>query len=113
MTDAEQRLWRAIRLGQLNGLKFRRQYPAGNYILDFVCLAARLVVELDGSQHAEQCAYDAIRTAWLETQGFKVLRFWNNDVMTNLSGVLTVISSEFSGLPPSQPSPCEQGEGAG
>ncbi len=80
-TDAERLLWRHLRLRQLGGYKFRRQQPLGPYIVDFVCLAKRLIVEVDGGQHAEQAEEDAQRTAWLEAQGFRVLRFWNTEVL--------------------------------
>ncbi len=108
MTDAERTLWHRLRAGQ-TGAKFRRQQPIGPYIVDFVCFDRRLIVELDGGQHADAIAYDAARTRWLETQGFTVLRFWNNDIMSNIEGVLVRI---MEALPPSpQPSPIE-GEGA-
>ena len=71
--------------------KFKRQEPIGPYIVDFVCYDARLVVELDGGQHADQLDYDAKRTSWLESQGFAVLRFWNNEVTENLEGVLQLV----------------------
>jgi very-short-patch-repair endonuclease len=76
MTDAERRLWAMLRGSQLEGAKFRRQVPIGRYIADFACFKSKLIVELDGSQHADS-AYDAERDAWLEAQGFRVLRFWN------------------------------------
>jgi very-short-patch-repair endonuclease len=75
----------------LNGFKFRRQVPIDRYIADFVCLEAKLVVELDGGQHVEQMAYDAARTEVLEAHGFHVIRFWNYDVMRELDGVITAI----------------------
>jgi very-short-patch-repair endonuclease len=91
MTDAEQRLWSALRRRQLDGLRFRRQMPLGRYIVDFSCYDARLVVELDGGQHGESETEDAARSAWLEDRGFRVLRFWNHEVFENLEGVLEVI----------------------
>src|SRR6266404_2835045 len=90
-TDAEMRLWSKLRRKQIDGHRFRRQVPIGPYIADFVCLERRLVIEVDGGQHSESIADDA-RTAWLEGQGFCVLRFWNNDVLGNTEGVLTVIA---------------------
>ena len=87
LTDAERRLWSEIRLRQAGGFKFRRQFPIGRYIVDFACSERKLVVEVDGGQHAEQENYDADRTKWLESQGFRVLRFWNNEIQTNLEGV--------------------------
>jgi very-short-patch-repair endonuclease len=86
-TNTERLLWKHLRLWQLDGYKFRRQQPLGNYIVDFVCLEKRLVVELDGSQHAEQTAYDIERDEWLRGATFTVLRFWNNDVLTNIDSV--------------------------
>jgi len=88
LTDAEQHLWRHLRLRQIGGHKFRRQHPLGNYIADFVCIECKLIVEVDGGQHAEQLGYDAARTAWLEAQGYRVLRFWNNEVLANIEGVV-------------------------
>ena len=91
MTAAEQFLWQRIRRNQLGGRKFRRQFSIGPYIVDFICLKARLIVELDGSQHMQQRAHDRRRDAWLHTQGFKVLRFWDNDVFREIDGVLETI----------------------
>jgi very-short-patch-repair endonuclease len=87
-TDAEQRLWYQLRAHRFMGLKFKRQKLLGRYIVDFVCLEHRLAIELDGGQHAEQVAYDRQRDTWLRQQGYTVLRFWNNDVMQQLDGVL-------------------------
>lgn len=97
MTDAEHLLWQRLRQRQLHGHKFRRQMPIGPYIADFVCLEARLIVELDGSQHQEQHGYDQQRDDWLQQQGFQILRFWNNDVFNNIEGVLTVILERLGG----------------
>ena len=111
MTDAEKLLWRHLRMEQVEGYKFRRQHPLGNYILDFVCLDAALVLEVDGGQHAESTDKDAIRTQWLEAKGLHVMRFWNNEVLNNIEGVKLVIWNYLSTLqPPSLPSPC-MGEG--
>lgn len=90
-TDAEQKLWRHLRNRQLQGWKFRRQHEIDRYIADFVCPDAGLVVELDGGQHDEQVAYDETRTRKLQDMGYRVLRFWDNDVLTNIEGVLQVI----------------------
>jgi very-short-patch-repair endonuclease len=111
-TDAERKLWRYLRDSQLNGARFRRQHPEGIYVLDFACVQQHLAVELDGGQHADDVARDERRTAFLETQGWRVQRFWNNDVMGNIEGVLTVIAEALvaGNRPPSQPSPWE-GEG--
>jgi len=87
-TQAEQLLWSKLRHRQLAGLKFRRQVPIGSYIVDFYCHERCLVVELDGNQHLEQVEYDAIRTQFLQAQGLIVLRFWNNDILANIAGVL-------------------------
>lgn len=91
----------------MDGHKFRRQHPVGDYVVDFVCLEARLVVEVDGGQHLDQAEYDAARTRWLELQGFQVLRFWNDEVLERPAAVLEVIWGALSrsGQPPSQPSP--------
>jgi very-short-patch-repair endonuclease len=89
-TDAERRLWRLLRDRRLSGLKFRRQVPVGPYIVDFLCVAARLIVEADGSQHAEN-ARDEVRDAYLTREGWKVLRFWNHDVLRNRESVLDTI----------------------
>lgn len=93
MTDAEQKLWSVLRRKNLNGLRFRRQFSLGPYFADFICLPARLIIEVDGGQHAEeeQMAHDQRRTAWLNSQNFRVLRFWNLDVLENLEGVVDAI----------------------
>ena len=93
-TNAERALWASLRNRQLEGARFRRQHPIGPYIVDFVDLEAKLVVELDGGQHNEDrvTEKDEARTAWLESEGYRVLRFWNNDVLANLEGVLEKIS---------------------
>ncbi|GMQ88373.1 MAG: endonuclease domain-containing protein [Gammaproteobacteria bacterium] len=107
LTDAEQRLWSILRQRQLGGFKFRRQHPLGNYILDFVCLEARLVIEVDGSQHLEQHGQDSKRTKWLNERGYRVLRFWNNEVLQNTPAVREAIWQvlSFGEPPPFQPSP--------
>lgn len=92
-TDAERALWRRIRGRQVAGAKFRRQQPLGPFITDFCCLEARLVIELDGGQHAEQARADGARTTFLEREGYRVLRFWNNDVMGNMDSVLQTIEA--------------------
>ena len=90
-TDAERGLWKLLRGDAINGLRFRRQLPIGTYIVDFVCFEARVIVEVDGGQH-NGSAHDAQRDAWLKSEGFAVLRFWNNDVLQNIEGVRQVIS---------------------
>ncbi|WP_340315669.1 endonuclease domain-containing protein [Rhizorhabdus argentea] len=98
-TDAEKRLWSRLRGRRLEEAKFRRQVWLGNYIVDFVRLDRRLVIEADGGQHAEQQEYDHRRTAFLAQQGYRVLRFWNNDVRDNLDGVLTSIMNALKEEP--------------
>jgi very-short-patch-repair endonuclease len=105
-TDAGQRLWTRLRDRQLLGFKFRRQHPIGRYIADFCCAEARFVIELDGGQHANDRVRDAERTAILEREGYRVLRFWDNDVFQNLEGVLQRI---VEALDP-HPSPLPKGE---
>jgi len=90
-TDAERLLWKHVRGRRLEGFKFRRQQPVGSYIPDFVCYECRLIVELDGGQHVEQQAKDERRDAWLTSQGFRILRFPDNYVLTNLEGTLETI----------------------
>ena len=87
-TDVERKLWHRIRDKQIEGFRFRRQRPVGRFIVDFICLDARLIVELDGGQHAENVAHDKKRSAFLESLGYRVLRFWNNEVIENMDGVL-------------------------
>ena len=88
---AEIKLWALLRGGRLNGVKFRRQHAIGNYVTDFCAIKHRLIIELDGSQHIDQEEYDAERTAFFESKGYRVLRFWNHDVMKDLDSVLEVI----------------------
>jgi very-short-patch-repair endonuclease len=97
LTDAERTLWRHLRLRQVNGLRFRRQQPIGRFVADFACLERRLLIELDGGQHAERSEEDAGRTAWLEKQGFRVLRFWNNDVLRDPLAVVEAIAAAAEG----------------
>ena len=90
-TDAERVLWQRLRAHRLVGYKFRRQQPIEQYIVDFVCFEKHLIIELDGGQHAEQVAYDGERSAWLQAQGFRVLRFWNHEVLQNMEAVMDAI----------------------
>ena len=99
-TRAEARLWLALRGRKLDGFKFRRQVPIDRYFADFACLEAKLVIELDGGQHAERVDYDAARTAVLEHCGFLVLRFWNHHVLTEIDGVLHEISAALRSARP-------------
>ena len=90
-TDAENHLWYFLRSRHLQGFKFRRQYAIGCYIVDFICIKKKLIIEIDGGQHTQALEYDANRTAFLEAKGYTVLRFWNNNVFSDIDGVLTVI----------------------
>ncbi|MBX9829481.1 MAG: endonuclease domain-containing protein [Xanthobacteraceae bacterium] len=108
-TDVERKLWFRLRDRRLDGFKFRRQVTIGPYIADFCCESAHLIVELDGGQHAERGADDAKRTAALEARGYLVLRFWNNDVLQNIDGVLETIVTTLKAVPP-HPSPLPEGE---
>ena len=85
-TDAEQRLWYHLRAHRFMDLKFKRQLPIGRYIVDFVCLEYRLIIEADGGQHGDEA--DSLRNAWLKTQGFTILRFWNHDILQQTEAVL-------------------------
>jgi very-short-patch-repair endonuclease len=91
LTDAERRLWQKLKRRQVAGVKFRRQQPIGPYIVDFVCLERRVVVEVDGGQHSEQLRQDERRYQWLEAQGYRILRFWNNDVLANTEVVAQTV----------------------
>ena len=92
-TNAEKMIWHILRNRQLAGAKFRRQATLGRYVVDFLCVEAKLVVELDGGQHDAET--DAARTQWLEAQGYRVMRFWNNDVIENLEGVADTIRASL------------------
>jgi very-short-patch-repair endonuclease len=106
-TDAERKLWSRLRDRRLMGFKFKRQAPRGRYVVDFLCVDAGVVVEVDGSQHGtHRSQADQRRTAELERSGLTVLRFWNNEVLTNLDGVLTLIAESLSQR--SSPSPGAQ-----
>jgi len=110
-TDAEAKLWSCLRRRRLKGLHFRRQSPIGPYVADFVCTDSRVIVELDGGQHTWRTDQDARRTEWLESQGYRVIRFWNNEVTNNIEGVLETIARIAVKTPPPHPSPSEEGEG--
>jgi len=99
-TDAESRLWSRLRRKQLDGFRFRRQQPIGPYIVDFFCPSAKLVIEVDGGQHAVLENDDARRTRWLEARGCRVVRFWNNDVLANTDGVILAILEALRADPP-------------
>jgi very-short-patch-repair endonuclease len=98
MTDAERKLWFALRDRSFAEFKFRRQVSLGPYIADFLCFTSRLVVEVDGGQHADS-KKDAVRDLWFAENDFRVLRFWNNDVLRNLEGVLTILAKHLKGTP--------------
>jgi very-short-patch-repair endonuclease len=104
-TDAEKLLWRQLRSIETDGTHFRRQVPIGPYVADFACMAAHLVIELDGSQHADdpKAKKDQRRTDWLESQGYRVIRFWNNELTSNMAGVLETIYAALYGSPHSEP----------
>ena len=104
-TEAESVLWKHLRGRRLNGYKFRRQVVIEPYIVDFVCLEARLIVEADGGQHARQTEYDARRTARLESMGYRLMRFWNHEILAELYSVLGQIESALIEAPSPQPSP--------
>ncbi|WP_230481471.1 endonuclease domain-containing protein [Sphingomonas sp. Leaf21] len=110
-TDAERRLWRALSRRQVAGVRFNRQVPVGPYIADFAARSEKLIVEVDGGQHDERAAYDEARTHYLETQGWRVIRFWNNDVLGNLEGVVLTIERSLA-APPSPRSPPACGRGS-
>jgi len=111
MTEAERKLWRILRSRQLEGYKFRRQQPIDHYIADFVCFSHRLIIEVDGGQHAVQVERDQRRTEYLERNGFRVIRFWNNEVFESVEGVCARILEVLSDTAPSPlPSPA-RGEG--
>ena len=95
-TEAEKLVWKHLRAKQFNDLKFRRQQPIGRYIVDFVCFSKRIVIELDGGHHLVEKDKDNERDRWLESQGFRVLRFWNNEVFKNIEGVLLEMSKYCS-----------------
>lgn len=115
-TDAEKILWYAIKARQINGVKFRRQYVFQHYIVDFISLSHKLIIELDGSQHLEQVEYDTIRTDFLKASGYKVIRFWNHQVLNHLENVLEnifdVIGSCYVEGTPTPALPRGTGEGA-
>ncbi|MGA0587555.1 endonuclease domain-containing protein [Dyella sp. KRB-257] len=112
MTEAERLLWRHLRVHRMCDQKFRRQQPIGPYIVDFVHFGARLIVEADGGQHNGSSS-DAERDAWLRSQGFSVLRFWNDDILLNIEAVLEVVLKELAKGAPSPPAPLPQGERGG
>jgi very-short-patch-repair endonuclease len=113
MTDAERKLWYQLRGRRMAGHRFRRQVPIGSYIVDFACLASRLVIEVDGGQHADAAdeAYDARRTEWMETRSYRVLRFWDSDVLTDTDSVTEAIFNALAVPTPPTPALPLAGEG--
>ncbi len=109
MTEAERALWRVLRLTQL-GVKFRRQHPIGPYIVDFVCLASALVVEVDGGQHLDS-PHDATRDQWLTEHGYRVRRYWNDEVLTRIDDVVADIVRALEESRPHPNLPPQAGEG--
>lgn len=109
-TPAERKLWQALRSKAFDGLKIRRQVPFGPYILDFYIPQYRIAIEVDGATHADPL-HDLNRTNWFESQGIRTLRFWNNEVMGNLEGVLGAILADIGRVAPPPPAPLPQGEG--
>ena len=107
-TDAEMMLWQSLRNNQLAGCKFRRQHEIGKYAADFVCIEKKLIIEVDGGQHSQEKYKDGVRDGWLREQGFKVLRIWDNEVLTNIVGVLDLVRESAT---PS-PHPSRQGRGS-
>ena len=98
-TDTESALWYRLRSRRLGGHKFVRQEPIGPYIIDFICRESRLIIEVDGGQHADS-QRDAVRDKWLVEHNYRVLRFWNNDVLLNMTGVLQTIATALAEAPP-------------
>jgi very-short-patch-repair endonuclease len=101
MTDAERAIWRVLRLRQIDGCRFRRQVPIGRYIADFVCHQAGVIIEIDGGQHHSSSCEEIERTRFLEQEGYRVLRFWNNDVLANLDAVYRIVAEVLRSPSPS------------
>ena len=108
-TEAERKLWSVLRNRQLGGVRFNRQVPIGPFICDFVARSAKLVVELDGGRHAVDVEADRLRSRFLEAQGYRTIRFWNNDVLENIEGVMTMVAQALSDMP--SPTPPASGRG--
>jgi very-short-patch-repair endonuclease len=105
MTGAERSVWRILRSLQIDGHRFRRQVPFGPYIADFACHDARLIIEIDGGQHDRSSPVEVKRTRFLEDQGYRILRFWNNEVLSNLEGVYAMIARDLRRHPHPVPPP--------
>ena len=111
-TDTEQLLWQHLRAKHFGGFKFKRQQPIGAYIVDFVCFEKNIIIELDGGQHSlpVEMENDSKRSHWFESQGYETLRFWDNEVLTNIQGVLEVIGTHCLNHPPLNPLPSREGK---
>ena len=105
MTDAERKLWRHLRNRELGGWKFKRQYPVGSFIVDFICLEKNVVIEVDGGHHAENEELDIQRSAYLNKMGYRVVRFWNNEVLQETEAVLEAIFAILANSKQNSPSP--------
>jgi len=110
-TEVERKLWQRLRNGQIRDANFRRQHPAGPYILDFFCPRLGLAIELDGGQHAESADRDRVRDEWLRQHGVTVLRFWNSDIVQNIEGVLEVIAAKITESSLSDAAPIQRWQG--
>lgn len=113
MSDTEKKLWKHLRSRRFEGYKFRRQHPIGEYIADFCCVERRLVIEVDGGQHADEINVqkDCERTAYMGQRGYHVIRFWDNDVLNDTDTVMRQIFDWMDGAPSPHPSPSKEGEG--
>ena len=109
MADAERRVWQILRSHKMNGYRFRRQVPIGRYIADFVCHEARLIVEIDGGQHDRSSPQEAERSGFMQNEGYRILRFWNTEVLANLDGVHEAIVEELRRITPTQTLPHQGG----
>ena len=109
-TEAERKLWQQLSARKLCGARINRQFPIGQFICDFVCREKRVVIEIDGGHHATNAEYDLRRTRFLETQGYRVIRFWNNEVLDNIDGVVAVIARTLENMP--SPDPSRQRKGS-
>ncbi len=109
MTDAERKLWACLSARKVAGVRFNRQFPIGPFICDFVSRGARLVIEVDGGQHAVNAERDAQRTQFIEAQGYRVIRFWNNDVLGNVEGVVAEVERVLADRPSPNPSRTREG----
>ena len=109
MTQAERRIWQILRSHQMKEYKFRREVPIGRYIADFVCHEARLIVEINGGQHDRSAPREAERSGFLQNEGYRILRFWNNEVLANRDGVHETIANELGRITPTQTLPHQGG----